>query len=430
MQKKFIGLMLILFGASTLQAQPLSQVVDLAMKQNHLVQVSRLDTLSTDLERRAAWRSLLPRIQLDASYRHVTDVARLQFPATVPFRMPDVNLGVYDSYDAGLSANYVLFSGWAQQNQVKMKREQKHLSTVQLDQARRETAFSVISAYRGVQMAGLRLDILIAAQKRVEQQKRKVAELVQQGMALPIDSLSLSLAELDYKQKIISAMEKKATASDRLDKLVGQPVQVDTILSVVVPGELPLLQISSQDQLESIAIHKRMAETGVRMQKAGYFPQVVVQAAYKYGKPGVDMIQNKWMAYGVWGIGLNWNLFSWGSDRLQVQAKQVQVRKTDIQKQILQDQIELKYEEALRQFDALRQSVEVARRAFEISRKKLAITRSQYEQGMSSATDFNRSNLEQVQAELNYRLQKLQLTLKYTEIEYLSGKPLNQWSIK
>ncbi len=55
--------------------------------------------------------------------------------------------------------------------------------------------------------------------------------------------------------------------------------------------------------------------------------------------------------------------------------------------------------------------------------------KSLVKQGMASVTDFNEANLQLTQAELNLKRQRLLMALKRSEIEYLSGKPLNQWRI-
>lgn len=67
--------------------------------------------------------------------------------------------------------------------------------------------------------------------------------------------------------------------------------------------------------------------------------------------------------------------------------------------------------------------------ALSVAQQKMKIVQSRYQQGMASATDFNEANLQLTESELNLKRHYLLMVLKLNEIDYLSGKPLNQWSI-
>jgi outer membrane protein TolC len=69
------------------------------------------------------------------------------------------------------------------------------------------------------------------------------------------------------------------------------------------------------------------------------------------------------------------------------------------------------------------------KRALRLARRKMNIIKSQYEQGMSSATDFNTANLDLTEARLNVQRWRLRLALKLNELEFISGKPISAWSI-
>jgi hypothetical protein len=60
----------------------------------------------------------------------------------------------------------------------------------------------------------------------------------------------------------------------------------------------------------------------------------------------------------------------------------------------------------------------------------MEITQSRYNEGMSSVTEFNDANLELTDAEINLQRQSIFLAIKVSEIDFLSGKSINQWSIE
>ena len=82
----------------------------------------------------------------------------------------------------------------------------------------------------------------------------------------------------------------------------------------------------------------------------------------------------------------------------------------------------------MREYKALQKQRQVAVNARNLAKRKMEIIQSRYNEGMSSATEFNDANLELTDAEINLQRQSILMALKISEIDYLSGKSINQWS--
>lgn len=411
--------------------QDLSEILQKALKQNKEVQAQQQALQSAQLRAKAFFRKTLPSLDLSASYRHVTHVAQLKFPSTIPIPgfPTNISLGQYDTYESSLTLKYVLFSGFAQKNQVKLMNQQAGLANISLEDKQKEIAFKVIGAYRQVQAKQLELEVLKASLKRIDLQIKRVKALVNQGMALGLDSLSLKLARLNVRKQLIAAQGELEIAQQQLDQLVGSKVQVPSFQK---PGPLelnvlPVVQLMTPYRL--LDQQQQMQRTMVKISKARYLPSLAAFASYNYGKPGLDFIKGDWMDYGIWGVSLSWNLFSWQADRLNEQAARAQVKKIEWQKDAVKDQLQTRFENALRQWQTLKEQEKVVQTALSVAQQKMKIVQSRYQQGMASATDFNEANLQLTEAELNLKRHYLLMALKLNEIDYLSGKPLNQWSI-
>lgn len=416
---------------SQLSGQQLSEVLQTALKQNKEVQAQQQALQSAQLQAEATFRKTLPSLDLNASYRHVTHVAQLQFPSTIPIPgfPSDISLGQYDTYESGLTLKYVLFSGFAQKNQVKLMNQQAGLANISLEDKQKEIAFKVIGAYRQVQAKQLELEALQASLKRIELQIKRVKALVRQGMALGLDTLSLKLARLNVRKQLISARGDLEIVQQQLDQLVGGKVQVPPFQKPesLALNVLPVVQLMTPYRL--LDQQQQMQHTMVKISKARYLPSLAAFASYNYGKPGLDFVKGEWMDYGIWGLSLSWNLFSWQADRLNEQAARAQVKKIEYQKDAVKDQLQTRFENALREWQTLKEQEKVVQTALSVAQQKMKIVQSRYQQGMASATDFNEANLQLTESELNLKRHYLLMVLKLNEIDYLSGKPLNQWSI-
>ena len=423
---------IILIFSDWLKGQSLAQVVQIALKQNKEILARQQAVQKADLQARAAFRKTLPAIDLSASYRHVTHVARLEFPSTIPIPgfPTNISLGLYDTYESGLTLKYVLFSGFAQKNQVKLMRQQAGLAGINLEEKQKEIAFKVIGVYRKVQNKQLELQVLNSALQRIDLQMKRIKALVKQGMALSLDTLSLKLAKLNYRKQIIAVEGELATAAQQLEHLSGQKVRVQSFQQLRAPelNVMPVLQrMAPYRQLEQ---QEAMQRTAVRLNQSRYLPSLAAFASYNYGKPGLDFIKGDWMAYGIWGLSLSWNLFSWNADRLTEQAARAQVKQIQWQKEAVKEQLQTRFDNALQEWQTLKEQEKVVKIALQVARQKMKMIASRYKQGMASVTDFNEANLQLTEAELNLKRHYLLMALKRNEIDYLSGKPLNQWSIQ
>ncbi len=413
------------------RAQSLAETVRFSLENSKSLKAEDSAARKARLEATAAFRSTLPRLDAEMSYHHVTDVASVDFPTSVPgLTVGGFDLGVYDTYEARLTASYVLFSGFAQRNRTLMKQQRAELAEIQRGDTERHVAFQTVALYREAQNSMLEIEVLDASLERVAWQERRVISLVEQGMALAIDTLSLSLTRLDYRQKRISAIGDLRTTRQRLRQIAGREIDVEPFQPTehkAAPFSLSLERVETYRLLRQ---QETLAATGIELKKADYYPAIALYAGYRYGKPGVDVINNEWMQYGIWGVSLTWSLFGWGSDRLETKAARADLRRATWQREAFADELRTGYDNALRELQSIEEQVVVAGQYLKVARDKLSVIESRYNQGMVSTSDYNEADLGLTEAELNHRRQLLRLELKINEIEFLSGAPVDQWSLK
>lgn len=423
-----VGVLILVF-VSIGKTQDLAEAINLALKNNPTINGQMEALNEAKLDAKSTFRSTLPQIGFDASYRHVTETAQVEFPTSGP--QPNrINLGVFDTYEAGLTANYAIFTGFAQSNQIKLKKQQMQMTEQELEKSKKVIIFETIVKYRQVQNKLLEIETLKSAKKRVELQLNRIKSLVNQGMALSLDTLSLALTKLNYDQKIIAAQANYETTNQELTNLVGTNINVEKVILKNIETRLSEMNLDHNDDLTLLTVQRNMLLTGRSLTRSSYFPNIATYASLKYGKPGVDFIKNDWMTYGVWGIGLSWNLFKWNSDKLKLQSQEAGIKKVDFQYQAAREQIQTHYDNSVREFRSLQEQYNVLVSALKLAQTKMKIVDSQYKQGMSSTTDFNDANLELAEADINQKKQLLLMAIKINEIDYLSGKPINEWSIE
>ena len=422
--RKSTLLFLLLLNTSGI-GQNVQNAVQAALNNNPRIKAQQKQLQAAVLETKAAFGESLPELSLDASYKHVTDIPKFQ----IPFIGTTVKMGTYDKFDSGISLKYVLFSGFAQQNKISLKKQLQQLQGLGLGKLKKEIAFQTIAVYRKVQADRIETDILTASKKRIQIQLRRTRSLVNQGMMLSLDTLNLSLALLNNEQKMLNAQSGLQTDLQQLHILCGERIVPSNEVPEFLVSVLPEWQKREDDQLKSIDTQKKMAQTKTNLQQSAFYPKAAIQAAYRYGKPGLDVISNEWMHYGVWGIGLNWNLFHGRADQLKKEAAQADMERLSWMQTALSDQLHLAYDKAVKEYDFLHKQYRVLLKVRETAAQKLNVVKSRYEQQMASATDFKTAELELTEAELSASRMLLRITLKRNEIEFKSGKPISEWSL-
>jgi len=423
-----IGFVILLFSSNG-RTQNLTETIKLALKNNPTINAQGEALKEAALDAKSTFRSTLPQIDFNASYRHVTETAQVEFPSAGP--QPNrINLGVFDTYEAGLTANYAIFTGFAQSNQIKLKKQHIQVTEQQLEKSKKMIAFDAIVKYRQVQNKLLEIETLNSAKKRVELQLNRIKSLVNQGMALSLDTLSLALTKLNYDQKIIVAQANYETANQELSNLVGTNIKVEKVMLKNIGSQISHINLDHNDDLKLLTVQKNMLQTSRSITQSAYFPKIATYVSLKHGKPGVDFIKNDWMTYGIWGISLSWNLFKWNSDKLKMQSQEAGIQKVEYQYKDAKDKLQTQYDNSVREFKSLQKQYHVVVAALKLAQNKMKIVDSQYKQGMSSTSDFNEANLELTEAEINQKKQMLLMAIKINEIDYLSGKSINEWSIE
>ena len=425
--KFFIGidlLFLMLFSTSGF-GQNVQKAVQAALKNNPNIKAQQKQVRAAEMQAEAAFGETLPELSMDASYNHVTDIPKFQ----IPFIGTTVKMGAYDKFDSGISLKYVLFSGFAQQNSISLKKQAQQLQGFGLAKIKKDIAFQTIAVYRKIQADRVETEILETSRKRIRLQLKRTRSLVKQGMMLALDTLNLSLALLDNEKKMLNARSSLETDAQQLQNLCGESVVPVNAIPTLFDVPLPGWQKEQKEQLQSLNTQKEMAQTSARLQQSAFYPKAVAQAAYRYGKPGLDVISNKWMHYGIWGIGLSWNLFHGRADQLKKEAALAHMEQISWQQTALNAQLQLRYEKALKEYEFLHKQYGVLQQVRETAAQKLKIIKSRYEQQVASVTDFKTAELELTEAELNASRMLLQILLKRNEIEYKSGKPISEWSL-
>lgn len=267
----------------------------------------------------------LPAFTIDGQAQYQSDVAHL--PSDVPFS------GLFappkDTYDAGMRLDQRLFDPTVS--------AQGALERAQLaeNQSRvRATLFTLRQQVNDAFFAAAALQARAGAlQATIDDLSARLNETnarVQQGTALPADAAAIEATLLERQQDADDLQASRRAALDRLVTLTGQSVAETDML--VLPDVRAAVADArrSQATLRARPEYEQFARTRERLSRqqdltaAQDRPRLSAYGRVGYGQPGLNFVSSEFETYGLGGVRLQWNAWTWGSSRREREALAIQ----------------------------------------------------------------------------------------------------------
>ena len=272
---------------TTLSAQQvrlwsMQECVAYAIENNLQIQQSRNQVLAQDNTRTASQTNLLPSLNLNSSYNW-------NFGLNID---PITNISTRaDRQTAfvGLSANWVLFDGLRNVNQIKQARMEYLAATYDLQNAENNITLQVLSQYLQLTLDKEILRIAEEQVKVTEIQENRVKQLVEAGAAPKGNLFDIEAQFARDKQSLIQAENQV-----KLDRLqLAQTLQLEDPESfdiaepeVEVPASTFLSMtaeqvyqqaVSKQPDIMAAQARVESAERTVKTSQGNYYPTLVLQ---------------------------------------------------------------------------------------------------------------------------------------------------------
>ena len=413
------------------QVRTLSQLKEAAERNYEQLQMNALAVEQAKRTTDAAAAAMLPRIDLTASYSHASEVGKieLQIPGLISRTM---QFGDGNIYDAALTLSYPVFNGFRLSINKMIQEEQERIAQQALAGSRTEVR-NLVSLNYNAALAAKRGTTIIAEQIDYLQELLRVRRAqIDQGQAISFDTLQLSTREkqLEVERAQIDLLYRKAmlqlrvlcgikeafAISDETEAITHfDDISVDSLITYAISHRSDFLQITS-----SLNIANYAADAA----RGAYYPSIVAQAAYRYGRPGVDQLKNEWMNYYTAGVRLEWNLFSFGADKANVEKQSIEVQKVDLRFTMMTKQLKAQLEMITSECEVKKQTLRLldAQIAQEVAKQKLIDARLR--QGIVTTIEMLEAETSKTSALLRRAQTEIEYNMKLIELATAIGHTL------
>ncbi|HUP05230.1 MAG TPA: efflux RND transporter permease subunit, partial [Bryobacteraceae bacterium] len=389
-------------GAAPAQAAArtltLPEAVDLALKQNHAIQIGRARVQAEKQKLVTARADYFPQLSNSSAFMGDSANPLVTVPAGSLGVMP--GLGAFPPADVSLNqGNSTVFLSSTTLGQPltqifkiraanQAAAAERRGTEADLKKDEDEVIFGVHQLYFGLLAARKQIEAAHAGIAAGEERLRDASQSVEAGNALEVTVIGTRAGLLRARQSLIAAEDQAADYNAELDNLLGIPLDTELDLTdvgltadPVAPREqyvAAALACNPEAQAAREAVSK--ARSGVAAARYEYIPDIGAFARHTY-QHGVPFVVN---SFGSFGLQMSWNLFDWGKRQGVVGERQALLTQAEENLRRVKDTLAVEVAKAHRKIERSRQMISVAQEALALCRENERLSANEVKAGIAS----------------------------------------------
>lgn len=396
----------------------LEQAIELALKNNKDVQVSRLNLQRADEALREARAALFPTLLLngglDYSNTAFSDsITEQQIDERVDEALADnpnlteeqVRASVEDSFTSDtdpsslnftsdITLNYNIYTGGLRGAEIRRAEQQLRSSELELESVVEETRFQATSDYYALQNSDAQVEIEQAAVEDATQTLRDAQLLEQAGLGTRFDVLQAEVELAQAQQRLSTAQANQSIARRQLAETLSlaHTAQLTTADAIEEAGtwELSLEEsiiqaFKNRAELEQFLVQREIEEQERQIALSAIRPQVGVSASYQLNDDFEDDfdLTDQYLV----GINLRWTLFDGGAARAAARQNDTDREIAETQFSDQRNQVRFEVEQAFFLLEANQENISTATKAVELAEESLRLARLRFQAGVGTQTE-------------------------------------------
>ncbi len=343
-----------------------------------------------------------------------------------------------------MTARQPLFR-WDAWEGLKQVKTSVNLSEVTLKVQRQDHILNVSESYFNV----LRQQALTAAylqeEKALLEQLNMMNAKLKEGLVAKSDVSEANAQYQNARANRISTHVQLVLAQEQLSQLIGPyrenlaVLRDDFKFQKPIPEKLQDWTDLAQRQnlnVQQARLQYQYAEDGVRVERAAKYPQIEAVGTYGYNKQSPESLMSQNGEFDQIGVEVNWNIFSGGRVKKNVQKAAVNAKKAQAQLDaaILKANTDVK--KSYLQVETDQAKLEARKAAMESSEIVSKASKAQYNEGLKTMVDVllaqrNAFSTKQdyLNAKYDYVVNVLRLKASIGQLNEQVLKEMNAWLI-
>lgn len=304
-------------------------------------------------------KAYLPHFSIGAQATWQSDVNKL------PLEIPNIDIPVpeKDQYKAFADINQLIWDGGQVEAQKKaiVANAEVEKQKVQTEvYALRER---VNQLFFGILLLNEQLELQNSMDEELQRNLENVETYIKNGVANEADLSAVKIEQLKARQSRIQKESSRMAYIKMLSVLMGENISLTTQFVKPVYPEYKENSLINRPEMRLFDAQQELIASQKRTLIAKNLPTIGAFAQSGYGKPALNIFENKFNPYFVGGVRLSWNfgnLYTLGNEKRKIDMQQTILnsqRETflyNLNTQIPQQQIEIeKFKQTMQQDDEI-----------------------------------------------------------------------------
>ena len=386
------------------EAVTLEQCQNWASENHPVLKQSGLYQQILDLKNQNNATAFLPQVTLNGQATYQSDVTRIGI--TIPnMKIPTVDKDQYKFYldfkqmiwDGGLSQAKILLN----QAENAGNQQQAEVELYQLKEKVNQFYFTSFLIQENLKILEKKTETLAERNKLID-------SAVKNGMVLSSELDQLLAEQIKTDQLILELKSNHETVLSALSILTGKTI--DQTKKLVLPEELiGLDKLLVRPELDLFSKQNELLNVNSEILKKQRNPKLFGFGQAGYGKPGLNMLNNKFDTYYLVGLGFNWNVLDWKNTSRQRQILKLQQDIVQTKQESFVRNIDLATDQQTKQISQITELLKSDQDLIQIRERITKTSASKLENGAITMADYIQDLNAETTAKLMLETRKIQL---------------------
>jgi outer membrane protein TolC len=430
--KKIVLILLIAIslGPNRLQAQKiltLKDCYDHAMTSNALAGEKNGYSDISKLKDENLVKGWLPTLDANGSLVYnssVIDLSGVLGSLPIPGIANAIKPLPHEQYKITLDINQVIYDGGAIKGARELENADLSVSQKQTETDLYKLRAEINNYYFNLLLLAKQKELLDTYLEIIEKQISSMQSGINNGVILKSDIDILTSEKINIQQELAENEIRKTSFIKVLSNLTG--LEIDTTTIFIVPA--PKDELSNEllrPELQLFDLRKGQLGAGLKVIESSRMPKAFGFATFGYGNPpGSNFFKNEFAPYYVVGATVKWNIFDWNRSKNEKQVISFQQSLIENRKKDLTDNLNRLLVSKNAEIISLKDLIDRDNELIALRKKITASSKSQYQNGTVTATEYlNQLNSER-QALINNEIHKINLSMAMIEYLNISGKEI------
>ena len=321
-------------------------------------------------------KAYLPQASIGAQATWQSDVTKINVALPQGFPPLDIPVPDKDQYKVIAEINQLIWDGGKIEAQKKSVEANAELEKQKLNSEVYSLRERVNNLYFGILLLEEQLSQQTILEKELQRSFDKVQTYVKNGVANDADLSAVKVEQLKAGQQRIQLESVREAYAKMLSVLIGEQIGENTSFEKPQPQNVLSVTEIKRPELDIFSAQETLINSQEMLLKAKNMPVLGAFAQGGYGKPGLNMFENKFNPFFIGGIRLSWNfgnLYTFANEKknIELQRKTVDAQREtflyNLNLQIPQQQIEIeKFRKTMKDDDEIINLRKLIREAAEV----------------------------------------------------------------